>query len=182
VDERSNRNAALRSHPTGESWPDCTGQADAGVRPVIPPAPDRARQLAAALELRFAQDAELAASSTTRTSAFSTPTLGFGANCTPTAWPPSTASIPPPSMPQPPRTAPRFSAHRTRYRPSQHVQWQIHQAPCDHLRVAERRRRVAAGIGEDQLQLPRPPGRAGWSEQAPHNANSHELASSEHAV
>ncbi len=59
------------------------------------PVPDRARQLAAELERRFAHDAELAHKLNDAHQRLHPPTPGSGPGCTRTGWPPSTASIPP---------------------------------------------------------------------------------------
>jgi hypothetical protein len=85
-------------------------------------------------------------------------------------------------MSRSPRTAPTFSAHQTRYRPSSRSTWQIHKAHCDYQQAAEDRRQLAADIGEitrtflDELVA------AGWSETEARDANIRELAASHRRV
>ena len=91
--------------------------------------------------------------------------------------PPSTTSIPRQLRSPSRRTAPKFSAHRTRYESLEETHWAIHQAHCDYQWVAEDRRHLAAATGEtirafvDELVA------AGWSEHEARNASVHDLAS-----
>jgi hypothetical protein len=61
----------------------------------------------------------------------------------------------------------------------QAVHWQIHQAHCDHERIAEDRRHLAAEIGEIIRTLLYQLVAAGWSEQQARSTDIRALANSE---
>ena len=139
------------------------------------PAPDRARQLAAALELRFAQDAELARklNDAHERLQHANDRLWCGLH------PDGMAAV---YGEHPAAVDAAVAENRSEVLSApdplqaiQHVHWQIHQAHCDHEQVAEDRRHVAVDIGEvirtvvDELVA------VGWSEREAHSANVHEL-------
>jgi hypothetical protein len=139
---------------------------------------DRARDLAAELALRFAQDAQLATQLNDAHQRLrrANDRLSWGAH------PDVIVAV---YDEDPAAVEVVFGENRSEVlgaldtlQALQRVHWQIHRAHCDYQHVAEDRRRLAAEIGEvihafvDELVA------AGWSEQEARDANIHGLAGS----
>ncbi len=142
------------------------------------PIPNRARQLAAELEQRFAQDAGLARKLNDAHQrlqrANARPWSGLHPDGIATVYGEHPAAVD--------ATVAENRSEILRapdpLQAIQHVHWQIHRAHCDYQHAAEKRRCLAAEIGEitrtflDELEA------AGWSEHDARNTNVHELARS----
>ena len=145
------------------------------------PVPDRARQLAAELELRFARDAELAHELNDAHERLQRANDRLWSGLHPDVIAavygehPATVEI-------------AVAENRAQVlrapdplRALEETHWAIHQAHCDYQQVAEDRRHLAAATGEtirafvDELVA------AGWSEHEARNASVHDLASTRRA-
>jgi hypothetical protein len=144
---------------------------------VSQPVPDRARQLAAELELRFAHDAKLAHELNDAHERLQRANdrlwSGLHSDVIAAVYDehPATVEI-------------AVAENRSQVlgapdplRALEETHWAIHQAHCDYQQVAEDRRHLAAATGEtirafvDELVA------AGWSEHEARNACVHDLAS-----
>jgi hypothetical protein len=138
--------------------------------------PDRARTLAAALALRFAQDAQLA----TRLNDAHQRLQRANERLWSGLHPDGIAAV---YDEQPTAIDVASAQNRSKVlgapNPLQAVQrihWQIHRAHCDYQNVAEARRHLAADIGEIMQALVDELVAAGWSEREARNANVGDLA------
>ena len=141
------------------------------------PVPDRARQLAAELDLRFARDAELAHELNDAHERLQRANDRLWSGLHPDVIAavygehPATVEIAVAEN--------RSQVLRTPdpLRALEETHWAIHQAHCDYQQVADDRRHLAAAVGEtirafvDELVA------AGWSEHEARNASVHDLAS-----
>ena len=140
------------------------------------PTPGRARQLAAELERRFAQDADLARKLNDAHQSLQRANNRLWCGLHPDAI----AAV---YDEHPAAVNVAFAENRSHVLgapdPPQAIQqthWQIHKAHCDYQQAAERRRQLAAEIGELTGDLITTLLGAGWSERDAREASVHDLA------
>ncbi len=140
------------------------------------PVPDRACQLAAELEQRFAHDAELARNLNDAHQRLHRANARLWSGLHPDGM----AAV---YGEHPAAVEVAFAENRSEVLSAsdllqaiQDVHWQIHKAHCDYLHAADERRRLAADIGEITRTLLDELIAAGWSERDAHNASVHDIA------